>query len=67
MKLTKSKAADYYICKRLKLLDFLMKKGFEVIDVVPDAKNPLYNCWRFKRTPEILEAVDEYYSLKPTN
>lgn len=67
MKLTKERTTEYYICKRLKLLDFLMKKGFEVIDVVPDVNNPLYNCWRFKRTPEILVAVDEYYSLKPNN
>lgn len=67
MTLTKIKNTEYYICKRLKLLDFLRKRGFEVIDTVPDAKNPLYNCWRFKRTPEILAAVTEYYSQKSNN
>lgn len=56
---------SYYICKRLKLLSFLMKKGFEVIDTIPDVRNPRFNCWRFKRTPELLAAVDEYYKLKP--
>lgn len=67
MTFTKHTATDYYICKRLRLLDFLMKQGFEVIDTVPDVKNPKYKCWRFKRTPEILEAVEQYYSTDFNN
>ena len=53
---------EYYTCRRLKLLDFLMKHGFEVVDTIPDAHNPKYNWWRFIKTPELLEAVNEYYS-----
>ena len=58
---------EYYICRRLKLLDYLQKHGFTVVDTIPDAKNPKYRCWRFVKTQELLNAVDEYYSLKPTN
>lgn len=56
-----------YICKRLKLLDFLMKRGFEPIDTIPDAMNPKFRWWTFHKTPELMNAVEEYYSMMPTN
>ena len=56
---------EYYICRRLKLLDYLQKSGFSVVDTIPDAQNPRYKCWRFVKTPELLAKVDEYYSIRP--
>lgn len=58
---------EYYICTRLKLLDFLQKKGFEVLETIPDAKNPRYRCWIFIRSNQLLDAVAEYYSMAPKN
>ena len=57
--------SEYYICTRLKLLDFLQKKGFEVLETIPDAKNPKYRCWIFARSNELLDAVTEYYRMAP--
>ena len=56
-----TKETNIYVCRRLKLLDFLQKKGFEVIDTIPDYRNPRFKCWTFQRTPELLAAVEEYY------
>ena len=54
--------SDFYTCRRLKLLDFLQKRGFEVVDSVPDIYNPKFRCWRFYRTQELMDAVDAYYA-----
>ena len=56
---------EYYYCTRLRVLDFLQKKGFEFVGTAPYVKNPKYTCWLFPRTPEVLAAVDEYYSTVP--
>lgn len=62
----KQTSTEYYICKRMRLLSFLIKRGFEVIETIPDANNPSFNCWLFVKTPELMTAVNEYYSLLPT-
>ena len=52
----------YYV-KRLRLLNFLIQKGFRNYAVIPDPtslKN--YNWFVFKRTPEFDAAVDEYFA-----
>lgn len=53
---------EYYFCTRLRLLDFLQKKGFQVIETVPNARNPQYKCWMFEKTPELVTAVDQFYA-----
>ena len=50
-----------YVCRRMKLCGFLLNKGFKYIKVVPDKYNPKYNCWLFDSSPELLNAVEEYY------
>lgn len=54
--------AEFYTCKRLRLLEFLKKKGFVPIMTLPDVDNPRYNVWRFKNTPELEDAIDEYFA-----
>lgn len=56
---------EYYFCTRLRLLDFLLKKGFKVQATLPNARNPQFKCWMFDRTPDLLAAVDEFYNNLP--
>ena len=51
-----------YLCRRMKLCGFLLKKGFNYEKIIADKYNPRYNCWLFKNTPELKNAVEEYYA-----
>ena len=54
---------NLYYVKRLRLLNFLIQKGFRDYVVIPDPtslKN--YNWFVFKRTPALDKAVEEYFS-----
>lgn len=53
--------AEFYTCKRLRLLQFLKEKGFIPVMTLPDVSNPRFNVWRFKNTPELEDAIDEYF------
>lgn len=53
---------NVYVCRRMKLCSFLLNKGFNYTKVVPDKYNDKYNCWLFPMCPEIMLAVEEYYS-----
>lgn len=53
---------EYYTCKRMKLLIFLRNKGFIPEQTIPDLYNPKYLVWRFKNTPELESAIEEYFS-----
>lgn len=54
---------EYYTCKRLRLLQFLKSKGFLPYLTLPDVSNPKYNIWQFKNTPELEEAIEEYFKM----
>ena len=51
-----------YVCKRIRLLGYLQNKGFQFIKTEVDRTNPKYNVWVFIETPELREAIEEYYS-----
>lgn len=51
-----------YVCRRMKLCGYLLKKGFNYEKVVPDKYNERFNCWLFKDSPELRNAIEEYYS-----
>ena len=53
---------EYYTCKRMKLLIFLRNKGFIPEQTIPDLYNPKYLVWRFKNSPELESAIEEYFS-----
>jgi hypothetical protein len=42
------------------MLSYLREKGFIPYATIPDINNPKYYNWRFKNTPELKEAIDEY-------
>lgn len=48
-----------YNCKRLRICDHLIKRGFTPFEVVPDKRNPRFHVYRFRQTPELVAAVEE--------
>lgn len=54
-----------YVCRRIRLLSHLMSKGFKFVKIEQDRNNPEYSVWVFIETPELREAIEEYYSAIP--
>ena len=52
----------FYTCKRYRLLSFLMERGLRPYQTLPDPDNPRYKVWRFRNTPRLQAAVEEYFS-----
>ena len=55
---------EFYTAKRLRVLKYLMDKGFKPCETIPDPTNPFYNWWQFKNTPELQVAVEEFFAQK---
>lgn len=53
---------EFYTCKRLRLLQYLLEKGFEPATTVPDPSNYRYNMWLFKNTESLQQTVEEYFN-----
>ena len=52
---------EYYTCKRLRLLKYLMDRGFKPFTTIPEPNNHNMHWWLFKNTPELEKCVDEYF------
>ena len=52
---------EYYTCRRLRMLEYLRSEGFIPYLTLPDVQNPKYLVWRFKNTPALEAAIDEYF------
>lgn len=50
-----------YTCKRLRMFEYLIKRGFNPTATIPDANNSKYNWWLFEMTPELDNAIAEYF------
>lgn len=50
----------------LKLTNYLGHKGFDVVEVRSDEKNPHYKVFMFVNTPELQDAVSEFRKNKNT-
>ena len=57
----------YYYCKRLRLLDYLINKGFRALGTMPDFNNPRYKVWKFENTPELEAALAKYFAERASN
>ena len=54
---------NLYFVKRLRLLNFLITRGFRDYEVIPDpTSHKNYNWFVFKRTPEFDAAINEYFA-----
>lgn len=52
-----------YTVKRLRLLQYLVERGFKDYVVVPDpTTSKRYNWFIFENTPELEDAVKEYFA-----
>ena len=58
---------EFYSCKRLRLLQFLMERGFMPESEIPDPTNIRYKWWIFRNTPELEIAIDEYFERYQKN
>jgi len=51
-----------YVCKRLRLLEYLKNKGYNPIKTIPDATNPKYNWFIFNSEEDGFNtALNEYF------
>lgn len=53
---------QYYICKRMRMMSYLVEKGFTYEATIPDMTNPKFSCWLFRSSPELQEAIDDYFA-----
>ena len=53
-----------YVCKRLKLYDWLVNHGFEPFCKRRDRENYNYYVWLFDDTDELQSSITEYYNNK---
>ena len=51
----------FYCCKRLKMLEYLLKQGFTVAHTAPDATNDKYRVWYFVNSKSLENAVNAFY------
>lgn len=58
---TECKHGKFYTCKRLRMLEFLLNKGFQPTKTSPDPFNWKYVHWIFENSPELEIAVEEYF------
>ena len=55
------KHGDTFCCKRLRLLEHLLSKGFEPYATIPEATNYKYKNWLFYNSDELEETIDSYF------
>lgn len=54
---------NLYYVKRLRVLSYLIERGFRDYEVIPDPTSTKgYNWFVFKRTPEFNAVIEEYFA-----
>ena len=62
------KHGETYCCRRLRLLEYLLNKGFEPYATVPEPENYKYKNWLFHNSEELEETINTYFKkLKKAN
>lgn len=51
-----------YICRKIRLYEFLTNKGFKPVRALTDKNDCKRLVWMYEDTPELQAAVTEYYS-----
>ena len=52
-----------YVCRKLRLYNFLTEKKFKPFRICADKFNPDRLIWLYTDSVELRDAVEEYYSL----
>lgn len=55
-------AKQTYVCTKIRLYNFLSKKGFIPISIATDKYDTNRLVWIYKNSPELEAAIEEYYS-----
>lgn len=58
--------SKYRYVSKTRLRDYLLDNGFKFENMQRDLKNPKRYVWKFLLTPELQQAIEEYYSSIPT-
>ena len=53
---------EVYVCKRLKLYNWLVNHGFEPFCKRRDRENYKYYVWMFRNSNELQDSITEYYN-----
>lgn len=51
-----------YFCTRLKLMQYLQDKGYQVAGTMPNKYNPKMIVWMFVKTDELMQDIDNYFN-----
>lgn len=56
----RTETKEFYIIKSIRMMTFLIRKGFDLYKVIDDDKNPHYKVFLFEDTKELRQAMTEY-------
>lgn len=59
-----SNPRNVYVCRRIKLYNYLINRGFHVEQVRGDKFDPKRLVWIFANSPQLEQAVTDYYAMK---
>lgn len=52
----------YYVCKKIRLLEYLQDNGFNFIKIQEDRNNPNRLVWIFIKSQKLLDCIEDYYN-----
>ncbi len=53
-----------YVCRKIRLYNFLLERGFKPIQVRPDKDYAKRLVWIFNDTTALRNAVEDYYAIR---
>lgn len=58
------KHGKVFTCRRLRMLNYLRDRGFIPFKSVPEINNPKYYNWLFYNSPELEQAINEWFEMQ---
>lgn len=52
----------FYVCRRLRLYNYLVQAGYKPVEHRVDKLNPDYLVWIFENSDALQEIITEYYN-----
>lgn len=53
-----------YVCRKIRLYNFLLEKGYKPVQVRPDRDFAKRLVWIFNDTIDLRDAIEEYYAIR---
>ena len=51
-----------YFCTRLRLMQYLVDRGYQVVSTAPNKYRNDMIVWMFIKTPELMQDVENYFN-----